>query len=369
MRGSLKRLGKNRWRLTFDLPMKGEKRKQRVLTFHGNQRDAERELAKRIEEARGGYTGSRDTLGAFLDGWIASRTCAENTRKSLENQAKYVLPRLGLLRLESVSPLHLQQLYADLLSRGKMKQHKGSGLKASSVARVHAFLKMALGDATRMGLIPFNPAERVRAPHAEHNTPRFLTPDEAKDLLDKLQGTEWWFLVLLASVTGCRLGELLALERGDFHLRESFILVARSIDTFGNVKLPKNGKPRVVPLPPELIPIIEEHLPTKGALFPQLSENSMSTSARFIYVCKKLGYEGVHFHTLRHTVGSILMARGVHPKAIQQLLGHHAVSYTMEVYSHLMPGAFADTTRPLSDLVRDRSVIKGEVDDAKTPIK
>ena len=56
-------------------------------------------------------------------------------------------------------------------------------------------------------------------------------------------------------------------------------------------------------------------------------------------VCRKVakaleGFEGFHFHQLRHTYTSNLLANGAAPKDVQELLGHSDVSTTMNVYAH-----------------------------------
>ena len=56
-------------------------------------------------------------------------------------------------------------------------------------------------------------------------------------------------------------------------------------------------------------------------------------------VCRKIaqkldGFEGFHFHQLRHTYTSNLLANGAAPKDVQELLGHSDVSTTMNVYAH-----------------------------------
>jgi integrase len=44
----------------------------------------------------------------------------------------------------------------------------------------------------------------------------------------------------------------------------------------------------------------------------------------------------LRFHDLRHTMASLLIAQGVHPKAIQERLGHSSIATTMDIYGHLM---------------------------------
>ena len=45
----------------------------------------------------------------------------------------------------------------------------------------------------------------------------------------------------------------------------------------------------------------------------------------------------MRFHDLRHSAGTILLGLGVHPKVVQELLGHRTISMTMDTYSHLLP--------------------------------
>ena len=55
----------------------------------------------------------------------------------------------------------------------------------------------------------------------------------------------------------------------------------------------------------------------------------------FTVIPQKLdGFEGFHFHQLRHTYTSNLLANGAAPKDVQELLGHSDVSTTMNVYAH-----------------------------------
>ncbi len=53
------------------------------------------------------------------------------------------------------------------------------------------------------------------------------------------------------------------------------------------------------------------------------------------HISKELpGFENFHFHVLRHTYTTNLLANGAKPKDVQELLGHSAVSTTMDIYAH-----------------------------------
>ena len=46
----------------------------------------------------------------------------------------------------------------------------------------------------------------------------------------------------------------------------------------------------------------------------------------------------IRFHDLRHTCATLLLAEGVHPKIVQERLGHSDISMTLNRYSHVVPG-------------------------------
>jgi hypothetical protein len=61
--------------------------------------------------------------------------------------------------------------------------------------------------------------------------------------------------------------------------------------------------------------------------------------------------EGLDFHTLRHTCGAWLAIAGAHPKAVQAIMRHSAITLTMDTYGHLFPGQEADAVARVADLM------------------
>ena len=61
--------------------------------------------------------------------------------------------------------------------------------------------------------------------------------------------------------------------------------------------------------------------------------------------------EGLHFHDLRHSCASMMLADGVNVKAIQTILGHSTISMTMDTYAHLMPNAQVDAANRFDRLL------------------
>ena len=52
----------------------------------------------------------------------------------------------------------------------------------------------------------------------------------------------------------------------------------------------------------------------------------------------KAGLPQIRFHDLRHTCATLLLSKNVHPKIVQEMLGHATVAITLDTYSHVLPG-------------------------------
>ncbi|MGH2510958.1 MAG: site-specific integrase, partial [Ktedonobacteraceae bacterium] len=69
----------------------------------------------------------------------------------------------------------------------------------------------------------------------------------------------------------------------------------------------------------------------------------------FNRVLKDAGLPHVRFHDLRHSMATILLSRGTHPKVVQEILGHSQISMTLDVYSHVLPSMQEDVTKRWDD--------------------
>lgn len=56
-------------------------------------------------------------------------------------------------------------------------------------------------------------------------------------------------------------------------------------------------------------------------------------------------------HDARHSHATLLLASGVNPKVASERLGHHSVAFTLDVYSHVVPGMQAEAAEQISDLI------------------
>ena len=67
---------------------------------------------------------------------------------------------------------------------------------------------------------------------------------------------------------------------------------------------------------------------------------------------KKFGLPPMRFHDLRHSAATILLVAGVHPKVVQERLGHSTIAMTLDVYSHVLPSMQQEAAGKIDDLFK-----------------
>ena len=60
----------------------------------------------------------------------------------------------------------------------------------------------------------------------------------------------------------------------------------------------------------------------------------------------------IRIHDLRHTCATLLLAQGVHPKVVQETLGHSQISLTMDTYSHVLPHVSEEAAAQMDAVLR-----------------
>jgi integrase len=75
---------------------------------------------------------------------------------------------------------------------------------------------------------------------------------------------------------------------------------------------------------------------------------------RFKTLLKRAGLPEIRFHDLRHSAATILLSMEVHPKVVQELLGHNQISMTMDIYSHVLPTMQKDAVSKLNNALQEK---------------
>jgi integrase len=233
------------------------------------------------------------------------------------------------------------------------------GNSASVVEYCQRRLSKALNDAVKRQLIYRNPCQLVTPPKAQPKEMRLLELQEINHLLEVANGSEYYGIIHTALYTGLRRNELLALRWKDIDMNEAVIFLSRSLYMDkGGVTIyqpPKTAKGRrsvaLTPSSAIFLKRLRQQQELDG-LFHGYEVNEESLVFRYrtgspmlpravSNVCKRIaehaGLEGYRFHDNRHTHASLMLRQGVHPKVVQERLGHAKVATTMDVYSHVMP--------------------------------
>jgi integrase len=350
MSGHIRRSGKVSWELKFNVDGKPQYR-----SFKGNKRAAVAELTRLTASAINGtyVDGNKFTVAEFLDRWMRDWAEVHNSPKTQQNNAQlikaYITPHIGTVPLQKLKPLHLSELYAELLREGGSD---GSKLSATTVGNVHRVLKNALRHAVRWGLILKTPAADISPPRNDADEIEVLSENEAKALLKRLRGSSLYVVAVLGLATGMRRGEICALRWGDVDLVGGIIKVERSLEQSKSgglrIKPPKTRTSRrTISIPTTVVEELRKHrlaqqehwlaiglgkltadtTVTATAFGQMRSPDSLSRD----WCALKVGT----LHSLRHAHASQLIAAGMDVVAVSKRLGHANPTVTLRIYAHL----------------------------------
>lgn len=303
----------------------------------------------------------RGTVGQFLEYWLANtakRTVRPSTFVSYEGLVRvHLVPELGKVPLIKLSPQHVERM---------INRKLATGLSPRRVEYARAVLRRALNDALRWGLIARNVATLVTPPRAQRYEIRPLDPDQARRFLDTVRADRLEALYSVALAVGLRQGEALGLRWDDVDLGGAVIHVRHALQRVdGKLQLvePKTARSRrVVVLPATVVKALREHRVR------QLAERLAAGSEwidRDLVFCtprgrpldasnvthafqKHLARAGLprqRFHDLRHACASLLLAQGVNPRVVMEVLGHSQITLTLNTYSHVLPSLSEEAAR------------------------
>jgi integrase len=289
----------------------------------------------------------------YLDRWLKDSvqgSVRRSTYESYRRQARrYITPAVGRVGLKALTPAHVQGLYREMQDRG---------LSARTVEYTHAVLHRALKQAVRWSMLPRNVCDAVDVPQVRREEIHPLTPEQARTFLDAARGGRLEALYVVAVHAGLRPGELLALGWEDVDLDRGVLHVRRALSE-GEFTEPKTKRSRrridlsagsIASLRRHRTRQLEERMARAGLwqdhglglVYPSsvgtpLSHRNVVRSFKAVLRCAGLP-DVIRLYDLRHTCATLLLCRNVHPKYVQELLGHASIAQTLDTYSHVLPG-------------------------------
>lgn len=213
---------------------------------------------------------------------------------------------------------------------------------------MHAVIRRSLNQALKWDLIVRNPASVVTAPTPDKKPPKTFTSKQAKQFLEDVQDHRWYPIYVLAITTGMRQGEILGLHWEDVDLEKGNLAVRHTIQLLQGRIIegePKSaGSRRTIALPEYTVAVLMLHQEKtdkdEGLLFTTASGRPVSPRnllRHFHQVLDRTGLPKIRFHDLRHTAATLLLRENVHPKIVQEMLGHSTIALTLDTYSHILP--------------------------------
>ena len=383
--------GEPRWRVTFDL-LPGPDGQRRRTTKRGFRtvREANRyrrDMLNRNDQGLGrdparGRQRLADYLRAWLDGLSVKPTSQADYRQSIDC---YIIPRIGGVRLDQLTPEHLDRLYRGLETNGKRRgpcrtdgrtcQTEGcrpdlhDGLKPKSVRNVHGCLHVALEAAVERGYLPRNVADLANPPRATRARSRNArdkcwTRDQLVHFLDHTSADRYHALWFLTATTGLRRAETLALRWTDIDLDHARLTIRQTVTVADGTTIwqddaKSHDSERTIALDTRTVTTLRQHHARQAAdrlaagpawsthdrdrdlVFTRPDGTAIPpkrASQLFTRHVDAAGLPRIGVHGLRHTWATLALRAGVPVKVVSQRLGHADPAVTMQVYAHALEG-------------------------------
>ncbi|MCA9878275.1 MAG: site-specific integrase [Thermomicrobiales bacterium] len=293
----------------------------------------------------------KDYLTWWLDNIVSGR-CSEKTLRTYSDIVRlHLAPDLGKHEVGKLTAQHITTL---------MRAKEKAGLSARTVAHIRGTLRTALNDAMRLDIVERNVALRTDPPKQEASSREPFTVEEAKVFLAATSSDTNAVLYRLAVTLGLRRGELLGLKWSDIDLEAGTLRVSRSLGRVGKelvVKEPKTDRSkRTLSLGASNVASLRKHKDEQA--FARRKAGSRWQETDYVFVSsigtaidpdnlskqyKALlvgaGLRHQRFHDLRHTAATLMLRDGLPVHEVSAVLGHAQNSTTLNVYSHVLPGA------------------------------
>lgn len=269
-----------------------------------------------------------------------SRSNSELFRAKLVNK---MWPYFGNILMTDIKPLHLEEWIIIL---------KKEGLTNVTINTYLSAIKTIFNEAYRLGDITKNPVTHIKRLATDSKSKGTLTTSEVEKLLDPINKGKIWskdiyyIFTLIASQTGMRIGELLALTKKD--IKRDHIIVSHSWDRKYGLKETKTGKSRIVPISQELYSIIMEY--SSRSIHNYIFAKTTQDKPIANYSIRKAFYKAldsinitkqereersIDFHSWRRYYNTRLVVKGYPTAIIQAILGHSRDSNMTEHYTKL----------------------------------
>ena len=355
--GSIRRKPNGRWegRYTVGVDPATGKAIQRSVSGK-TQAECKEKLKRAILDNRGlaiNHTGEY-TVAEWCRLWFETyskpnirASTAYNYNNVIEN---HIIPAIGAVKLRQLTSLHIQRMYNDTKTHGRVKRFEKTtdlSLSNSYVRGLHMMLHNCLQQAVKERLIPYNPCDNCRIPKKEKAEMKIIPPEQVGVYLKEAEQYGVLPIFYLALTSGLRRGELLALLWEDLDVDSRILTINKQVTRQDGELLVSEPKTqnsiRKVAVPQQTVDLLiaeHESHPDSPYMFMSPKTGGMWSPDSVGRIHKKLleaaGIDtGVRFHDLRHTFATLAMQSGVDAKTLASMLGHYSAGFTLDTYTHV----------------------------------
>lgn len=286
------------------------------------------------------------TVAAWLDTWVKDYTSNLKPRTvalykgCIENNIK---PALGAVKLQSLNRAQVQAFI------------NGLQVSPKTTKNIHGVLSVALSRAVTLDLLRLNPAHDVVLPRVQKPQLEVLEYAKLQEFLQAIGGHRLEYLFITTLFTGLRQAEVIGLTWDCVNFENQTVHVYRQLQIINKVYMftsLKNDKPRTITVAQYVVDILalqksrQEDWQRKAGVawdnkedFVFSNELGKHITQTMVYkdfkaVTASIGLPALRFHDLRHSFAVISLHSGDDIKTVQDNLGHHAASFTLEKYAH-----------------------------------
>jgi integrase len=285
----------------------------------------------------------------FLE-WSDANKC-RNGAEDKNRYKNYLQERFANKRCDQISSFDLEKLKTEMAK---------ADYAAATIGQCLGLVKSIYNKAADWNLYAgTNPVKKVKFPIIQNKRDRFLSIEEANDLLTELKSKDLMLynMALISLHTGARAGELLNLKAQDIDFANGLICFK---DT-------KNKDTRYLPMTTTVKKLLEDIIPKEPSalFFPGKKGGKINQiSSNFFKIINCMGLndgvtdrrQRVSFHTCRHSFASWLAIQGTPLYTISKMLGHKSMTMT-ERYAHLSPDIKKTAIDNLEAVLNGKSAI------------
>ncbi|MFH5779110.1 tyrosine-type recombinase/integrase [Heyndrickxia oleronia] len=365
------------FRLDIGIDPVSGKRKQKRFGPYRTKTETRRMLAQKILEIESGtfVNPQNIKLKDFLQQWLEHKrkhVAAGTFAHYKPYVTNHLIPNLGNMKIDQLKPSHIQEMYDSYIEE--------ETLSNQSIVHMHRILNNAFNKAIEWELAVKNPCSVIKPPKPERIQMKVWDEMDVSFFLDFTKEKRFFVAYLLALTTGMRKGEILGLRWQDFDFINSYLSVRQAVTKkkgggYELGPLKTEHAYRNISLDEHVIELLKNY---KHEQMKYKMKNRITYKDQDLIITNSTGsfilprnldrewlkdldesmLKKIRFHDMRHTHATLLLKQGVHPKVVQERLGHYSVTVTLDMYSHVLPNIQQAAAKQFGENIFGKNNIK-----------